>query len=568
MTGPAGTSPISPADEFTYLVSSSTYSISLVAGTTAPAVGASVTLTAIANVDVGPTPYGMSIVDASTGVIVSRVGFGMTFSATVSQSTAMTQRYVAEIDNAGGVNIQANSSPVIVTWGGTPPPVPTVSNVNPATGPASGGTPVTVTGTNFAAGDTVAFGGSAETGVVVNSPTSITADAPPGDAQKVGGTVDVTVTGPAGTSPISPADEFTYLVSSSTYSISLVAGTTAPAVGASVTLTAIANVDVGPTPYGMSIVDASTGVIVSRVGFGMTFSATVSQSTAMTQRYVAEIDNAGGVNIQANSSPVIVTWGGTPPPAPTVSNVNPATGPASGGTPVTVTGTNFAAGNTVAFGGSAATGVVVNSPTSITADAPSGSGVVDVIVTGPGGTSATSTADQFTYGPPAAGAPTVSAVSPASGPASGGTTVTVTGTNFAAGNTVAFGGSAATGVVVNSPTSITADAPPGDAQKVGGTVDVTVTGPAGTSPISPADEFTYLVSSSTYSISLVAGTTAPAVGASVTLTAIANVDVGPTPYGMSIVDASTGVIVSRVGFGVDLQCHRVSVHGHDAALRG
>ena len=102
--------------------------------------------------------------------------------------------------------------------------------------------------------------------MVVNSPTSITADAPPGDAQKVGGTVDVTVTGPAGTSPISPADEFTYLVSSSTYSISLVAGTTAPAVGASVTLTAIANVDVGPTPYGMSIVDASTGVIVSRVG--------------------------------------------------------------------------------------------------------------------------------------------------------------------------------------------------------------------------------------------------------------------------------------------------------------
>ena len=62
----------------------------------------------------------------------------------------------------------------------------------------------------------------------------------------------------------------------------------------------------------------------------MTFSATVSQSTAMTQRYVAEIDNAGGVNIQAGLFPVIVTWGGTPAPAPTVSNVNPATGPASG----------------------------------------------------------------------------------------------------------------------------------------------------------------------------------------------------------------------------------------------
>jgi hypothetical protein len=58
----------------------------------------------------------MSIVDASTGVIVARVGSGSTFSVTVSQSAAMTQRYVAEIDNGGGTNIQANSSPVIVTW--------------------------------------------------------------------------------------------------------------------------------------------------------------------------------------------------------------------------------------------------------------------------------------------------------------------------------------------------------------------------------------------------------------------------------------------------------------------
>ena len=723
VTGPGGTSPVSPADEFTYLVSSSTYSISLSASTTAPAVGGSVTLTATANKDIGPTPYGMSIVDASTGVILSHVGSGSTFNVTVSQSTAMTQRYVAEIDNSGGANIQANSSPVIVTWSGTPPPAPTVSAVSPASGPASGGTTVTitgtnfgtgdtvgfgssaatgvtvnsatsitatspsgsgtvdvtvtgpggksatssadqftyaaprpptvsavspasgpasggttvtitgtnfgtgdtvgfgssaatgvtvnsatsitatspsgsgtvdvtvtgpggksatssadqftyvplagvptvsavspasgsvsggtavtVTGTNFATGDTVAFGGSAATGVVVNSATSITANAPAGNASKVGGTVDVTVTGPGGTSPVSPADEFTYLVSSSTYSISLSASTTAPAVGGSVTLTATANKDIGPTPYGMSIVDATTGVIVAHVGSGSSFTATVSQSTAMTQRYVAEIDNSGGTNIQANSSPVIVTWSGTPPPAPTVSAVSPASGPASGGTTVTITGTNFGTGDTVGFGSSAATGVTVNSATSITATSPSGSGTVDVTVTGPGGKSATSSADQFTY-VPLAGVPTVSAVSPASGSVSGGTAVTVTGTNFATGDTVAFGGSAATGVVVNSATSITANAPAGNASKVGGTVDVTVTGPGGTSPVSPADEFTYLVSNSTYSISLSASTTAPAVGGSVTLTATANKDIGPTPYGMSIVDATTGVIVAHVGSG-------------------
>jgi len=263
---------------------------------------------------------------------------------------------------------------------------------------------------------------------------------------------------------------------------------------------------------------------------------------------VAEVDNAGGVNIQANSPPVIVTWGGAAPAAPAVSGVSPAAGPASGGTPVTITGSGFAAGDTVAFGNSAASGVTVASATSMTATSPAGSGAVDVRVTGPGGASAAGSADRFTYAAPPA-APAVSGVSPASGPGSGGTPVAITGSGFAAGDTVAFGGSAASGVTVNSATSITADAPAGNSQLAGGTVDVTVTGPGGASAVSPADEFTYLVSSGTYSISLAASTTAPAVGGSVTLTATANKDIGPTPYGMSIVDASSGAIVSHVGSG-------------------
>jgi hypothetical protein len=40
----------------------------------------------------------------------------------------------------------------------------------------------------------------------------------------------------------------------------------------------------------------------------------------------------------------------------------------------------------------------VSSATSITVTSPAGSGTVDVTVTGPGGKSATSSADQFTYG--------------------------------------------------------------------------------------------------------------------------------------------------------------------------
>ncbi|MGH9089597.1 MAG: IPT/TIG domain-containing protein, partial [Acidimicrobiales bacterium] len=208
------------------------------------------------------------------------------------------------------------------TCGEYPANVSTAAGVIFAAGGAStsngtGGTAVTVTGTNFAAGDTVHFGGSSATSVTVASSTSITAVAPPGSPAVVGGTVDVTVTGPGGTSATSPADEFTYLVTSTSYAISLSTSGTTPGIGAPVTLTATANRDVGPTPYGMSIVDASTGVIVSHAGTGSTFSAVVSQDAALTQRYVAEIDNAGGINIQASSLPVVVTWSGSVPPPPT-----------------------------------------------------------------------------------------------------------------------------------------------------------------------------------------------------------------------------------------------------------
>ena len=79
------------------------------------------------------------------------------------------------------------------------------------------------------------------------------------------------------------------------------------------------------------------------------------------------------------------------------------------------------------------------SPTpQITVTSPSGSGQVDVTVVGPGGTSATSSADQFTY----LAAPTVTGISPTSGPEAGGTQCTITGTGFTGATAVNFGGTA------------------------------------------------------------------------------------------------------------------------------
>lgn len=91
--------------------------------------------------------------------------------------------------------------------------------------------------------------------------------------------------------------------------------------------------------------------------------------------------------------------GGGRPPAPTITSLSVATGPASGGTAVTITGTGFRAGDSVTFGGDAATSVVVVSSTSLTCVSPAhAAGAVDVVVTDPQGRSGT-LAGAWTYEP-------------------------------------------------------------------------------------------------------------------------------------------------------------------------
>src|SRR5205814_402873 len=121
------------------------------------------------------------------------------------------------------------------------------------------------------------------------------------------------------------------------------------------------------------------------------------------------------------------------------------------GTSVTITGTNFTGATAVKFGSTNATSFKVNSPASITATAPAGSGMVDVTVTTSAGTTATGSADQFTY--IAEPKPTVTKVKPPKGRAAGGTTVTITGTNLTGATAVKFGSTNATSFVVQSETS-------------------------------------------------------------------------------------------------------------------
>ncbi len=73
---------------------------------------------------------------------------------------------------------------------------------------------------------------------------------------------------------------------------------------------------------------------------------------------------------------------GSSNPPPTVSSITPSSGPAGGGTALTITGTGFQSGLRVSLGGTAATSVTVASATRVTATTPShAAGAVDVVVT-------------------------------------------------------------------------------------------------------------------------------------------------------------------------------------------
>jgi hypothetical protein len=167
----------------------------------------------------------------------------------------------------------------------------------------------------------------------------------------------------------------------------------------------------------------------------------------------------------------------------------PTSAPAGGGGTITVTasaGTPFANATTVNFGSTKQPVLTIGGGgASVTATIPPESASqyqVFVSVTTPSGTTAAGPSDLFTYGP------TVTNISPNTGPPIGGTAVTITGSGFTATSSVTFGGSAGTITNFNGSTTLIVTAPAGS-----GTVHVGVTNPAVnlTSPASSADQFTY-----------------------------------------------------------------------------
>src|SRR5205085_1983301 len=307
-----------------------------------------------------------------------------------------------------------------------------------------GGNSVSITGSGFAGTSAVKFGMAAAASFTVNNAGLIMATPPAGTANLL----DVTVTNPAGTSGTSTADQYSYTFSNNGYAVSLAATTTAPAVGGAINLTAPANKDVGPTPYGLGIVDVTTETELVHGGSGTTLSTSVTQTSAVSHRYMGYISNTNMTNAQANSTPIVVTWGGSTA-APTVSGITPNSGSTAGGTAVTIAGTNFTGATAVKFGATNAS-FTVGSATSISATAPAGgAGTVAVAVATGGGTRAGTNADHFTYVPPV---PTVTGINPTSGTTAGGTSVVIGGTGFTGVSSVRFGSAPAATFTPNSAT--------------------------------------------------------------------------------------------------------------------
>lgn len=311
-------------------------------------------------------------------------------------------------------------------------PLPFVQQITPTVLPSQVPTTITIKGLHLGGITEVSVGGVAATNITVVDAMTITAVV----SGLAAGSKDVAVTTPAGTSNFPNA-------------IWLVDPPTIAAVSPAF----------GPLGGGTQIEITGTNfyepVTVQIGGVNATNASLVSWTRILA--YVpASAAGPRDVRVTTVGGSFTLPNGFTYVAPPTLSAVSPNGGPASGGTVITLTGTNFMGSATVKLNGVLATNVSILSPTTIVATTPSSSlGAKTVLVTTPGGMA--SIFNGFTY----FGLPTVASVNPALGPPQGGVPVTISGSQFYGTPTVTFGGVPATNVVVASTTTITAVPPPG-----------------------------------------------------------------------------------------------------------
>jgi len=264
------------------------------------------TLVATTNNDVGPTPYFIDIRNQNTGVLVGQCGSGTTCSVAVTSNTPGTQTFVAYISDSPDINHALTISPAVnINWRGVDIslaanlhtlPTGNVSTLTETSGADIGPSPFYVQ-----IWDTTTGAFLAECGSGTSCSTTV--------SQSTATTHTFTATFAASSRTYPPtlpqsATATDYITwTGSGMSISL----TAPeiTINGPGTVTATANINVGPTPYYIQIFDEA-GSRIAMCGSGNTCSTGYWAGRNVTSHLVAFISNSDTAlppaNIQASSN--------------------------------------------------------------------------------------------------------------------------------------------------------------------------------------------------------------------------------------------------------------------------
>ncbi|GLY26996.1 IPT/TIG domain-containing protein [Kineosporia sp. NBRC 101731] len=420
--------------------------------------------------DNGPATGGTTVTVNGTNFTSSSVAYWGTTALTTEYVSPTVLRVTTPPGSAGPIAVTVKTGSVTSTSTNfTYNPVPTTTGISPITGPVSGGTEVTVTGSNFDLITSVQVGTKTVNPKGSSTASSLKFDSPSNDA----GAYTVTLSGPGGTSLT--AGTFVY--------------TPNPAGPATVVPSS------GPLPGGNQVTITGTGfssLLALTVGANVITNYTVTGDTQITFTMPAGLTTGTVPIIIATAGGIVTLNYSYVAFDANITGVAPISGPVTGGTVVTITGTGFTGATGIRFGGTAGTAFSVNGAgTQITVTTPQhAAGLVNVVVVGAGNIESANTG-LYTYLPVNV-APTVTALTPSVGPVDGGTQVTIYGTGLLTTTGVSFGGSAATNVTVINSTTILATSP----QHAAGTVSVIVTSPLGSSTGASASDFTYVAANS------------------------------------------------------------------------
>ena len=392
---------------------------------------------------------------------LTSVKFGTTPAIRFTMTGLTTITAVTAAHTAGTVPVTVTTYAGTVTAGTdfTYAATPSIDSFTPISGSTSGGTLVTITGTDLTAVTGLTIGTQPAASYTVTSSTRIEAVTEPNTAA----TAPVKVITPVGVT-VAPHD-FTYVAPAPTVSSFTPAS--------------------GSVHGGKAVIITGTGLMgATAVKFGATTAASFTVTSPAAVRAVTAAHQAAGVPVS------VTTAGGTTLSSSpfnfdttlAVLAANPNVGPVSGGTPVQILGTNLTdvtgvmfgtttAETFVKYGSTGRTSPVTNGIFAVTK--PHAAGAVPVRLITPTGTATLATPYTFEVVPDT---PSITSFAPRTGSITGGNVVSITGTGLTGATAVQMGGTTVASFTVTSPTRLTAVLEPYPRVNAG---PLTVTTPTG-----------------------------------------------------------------------------------------